>query len=173
MIRRMALALTGMLLIESAALGREVVRADWGTFKSQAGARGLIGRSARIVLTSGDRLGATILSIDEAALEVRSTRATRSFDQGNERARIPREQVCAVRFNGRMGSKGRLLGTLAGVGGGAAIGAAVGYGISGPSGPEQVLAPLAGVAIGVLGLAAGYFIGRTADKAAPEFVIEH
>jgi hypothetical protein len=76
-----------------------------------------------------------------------------------------------IAFAGRMGSRGRLVGALAGLGGGAAIGSAVAYKISGPSGPEQVLAPMVGVAISVLGLVAGYFIGRVADKLTPEFVI--
>lgn len=172
MTRQIALALVGMLLVESAAFGREVVRADWGVFRRQVEARGLMSRSARIVLTGGDRVGTTILSIDDKALEVRSTRATKNWNTGNERARIPRDQVRSVRFNGRMGSKGRLIGALAGGGGGAAVGVAVGYGVSGPSGPEQVIAPSAGVAIAVIGFVAGYFIGRTADKPAPEFVIE-
>jgi hypothetical protein len=160
-----------MLLVQSAASGREVVRADWGDLRKQVEVRRLMGRSARILLTSGDRVGTSILSIDDTALEVRSTRTTRSWNTGNERARIPRDQVRSVRFNGRMGSKGRLIGGLAGAGGGAAIGAAVGYGVSGPSGPEQVLAPAVGVAIGVIGFVAGYFIGRSVDKPAPEFEI--
>jgi hypothetical protein len=170
--KQIALALVGMLLVESAASGREVVRADWGVFRKQVEARRLMGRSVRIVLTSGERVGTTILSIDDTALEVRSTRATKSWNTGNERARIPRDQVRSVRFSGRMGSKGRLIGALAGLGGGAAIGSATAYRVSGPSGPEQVLAPAVGVAIAAIGFVAGYFIGRTADKLAPEFVIE-
>jgi hypothetical protein len=170
--KQIALALAGMLLVESAAFGREVVRADWGAFRKQVETRRLMGRSARIVLTSGDRVGTTILSIDDTALEVRSTRSTKSWNSGNERARIPQDQVRSVRFNGRLGSKGRLIGGLAGLGGGAAIGVAVGYGASGDSGPQQILAPAAGVATLVFGFVAGYFIGRTADKLAPEFVIE-
>lgn len=172
MTRLIACALVGMLLVASAASGREVVRADWGVFREQVETRRLMGRSARIVLTSGERAGTTILSIDDLALEVRSTRATKRWNTGNERARIPRDQVRSVRFAGRMGSRGRLIGALTGLGGGAAIGSAVAYGISGPSGPEQILAPMAGVAIAVTGLLAGYFIGRIADKLAPEFVIE-
>jgi hypothetical protein len=172
MTKQLACALVGMLFVESVASGREVVRADWSVFRKQVEARGLMGRSARIVLTGGERVGTTILSIDDMALEVRSTRATKSWNTGNERARIPRDQVHSVRFAGRMGSRGRLIGALAGAGGGAAIGAAVAYGVSGPSGPEQIVAPAAGVAIGVIGFLAGYFIGRTADKPAPEFVID-
>jgi hypothetical protein len=172
MMRQIALTLAGLLLVEPAAFGHEVVRADWSAFRVQVESRGLMGRSAQIVLTSGDHVGTTILSIDDTALEVRSTRVTRNFDKGNERSRIPREQVRSVRFAGRMGSRGRLIGTLTGLGGGAAIGAAVGSGISGPSGPEQVFAPLTGVAIAVTGLLAGYFIGRIGDKRAPEFIIE-
>lgn len=126
MTKQIALALAGMLLVESAALGREVVRADWGAFRKQVETRRLMGRSARIVFTGGDRVGTTILSIDDTALEVRSTRSTKSWNTGNERARIPRDQVRSVRFSGRMGSKGRLIGGLAGLGGGAAIGVAVG-----------------------------------------------
>ncbi len=173
MTRQLACALVGMLLVESAASGREVMRADWGVFREQVETRRLMGRPARVVLTSGERVGTTILSIDDVALEVRSTRATRNWNTGNKRARIPRDQVRSVRFAGRMGSRGRLIGALTGIGGGAAIGAAVGYGISGPSGPEQIIAPMAGVAIAVTGLLAGYFIGRIADQPAPEFVIKH
>ena len=172
MTRQIACVLVGMLLVESAASGREVVRADWGVFRQQVETRRLMGRSARIVLTGGERVGTTILSIDDMALEVRSTRATKSWNTGSERARIPRDQVRSVRFAGRMGSRGRLIGALTGLGGGAAIGAAVAHEISGPSGPEQIVAPMAGVAIAVTGLVAGYFIGRIADKLAPEFVIE-
>jgi len=172
MIRQTASVLAGMLLFESAASAREVVRADWGNFRKQVESRKLLDRSARIVLIGGERVSSTILAIDESALEVRSTRATKSWNTGNERARIPREQVRSVRFSGRMGSRGRLIGALAGGGGGAAVGLAVGYGISGPSGPEQVMAPAVGVAIGVIGFLAGYFIGRSADEPAPEFVIE-
>ena len=171
MTRQVALALVGMLLVESTASGREVVRADWSVFRKQVEARNLMGRSARIVLTSGGRVGTTILSMDDTALEVRSTRSTKSWNTGNDRARIPRDQVLSVQFSGRMGSRGRLIGALAGGGGGAAVGVAVGYGVSGPSGPEQILAPAVGVAIAVIGLVAGYFIGRTADQPAPEFEI--
>jgi hypothetical protein len=160
-----------LLLLQSAAFGREVVRADWGTFGKQVEIRKLIGRSARITLTSGDRVGTTILSIDETALEVRSTRATKSWNTGNERARIPGDQVRSVRFNGRMSSKGRLIGGLAGLGGGAAAGVAVGNGISSDEGIAQLFGMVAGVAILVTGFVAGYFIGRTADKLAPEFEI--
>jgi hypothetical protein len=170
--RQIVCALVGILLVEPAASGREIVRADWGAFREQVETLRLMRRSVRIVVTSGERVGTTILSIDDMALEVRSTRATRSWNTGNERARIPRDQVRSVRFAGRMGSRGRLIGALTGLGGGAAIGSAVAHGISGPSGPEQIFAPMAGVAIAVTGLLAGYFIGRTADKLAPEFVIE-
>ena len=56
-IRQIACILVGMLLLQSAASGREVVRADWGVFRKQVEARGLMSRSARIVLTSGERVG--------------------------------------------------------------------------------------------------------------------
>lgn len=146
------------------------MRADWSVFRKQVDARNLMGHSARIVLTSGDRVGTTIHSLDDTALEVRSTRSAKNWNTGNDRARIPRDQVRSVQFSGRMGSRGRLIGALAG-GGGAAVGVAVGYGVSGPSGPEQILAPAVGVVIAVIGFVAGYFIGRTADQPAPEFEI--
>ena len=72
-----------------------------------------------------------------------------------------------------MGSNGRLIGGLAGLGGGGAICAAVGYWLfNDPEGPMFILGPLFGAAIATMGFVAGYFIGRTADKLAPEFVIE-
>ena len=172
MIRQIACILVGMLLLQSAASGREVVRADWGVFRKQVEARGLMSRSARIVLTSGERVGTTIVSIDDMALEVRSTDGTRSWDTGNERARIPREQVRSVRFDGRMGNKGRLTGALIGLGGGTVVGAVAVNGINHDEGYAIVIVPLIGAAIAIGGLVAGYFIGRPADKLAPEFVIE-
>jgi hypothetical protein len=171
MTKRVSLALVGVLIFQSAASGREVVRADWGVFRKQVEVRRLMGRSARITLTSGDHVGTTILSIDDTAIEVRSTRATKSWNTGTDRARIPRDQVRSVRFNGRMGHKGRLIGGLAGLGGGAAIGAAVGSEISTDEGIAQLFGMVAGVSIMATGFVAGYFIGRTADKVAPEFVI--
>jgi len=172
--RQIALALVAMLLLQSVAAGREVVRADWGAFRKQVEARNLMGRSVRIVLTSGDRLGTTILSVDDRGLEVRSTRDTISWNTGNDRARIPQDRVRSVRFNGRMGSKGRQIGGLAGLGAGAAIGVAVGYGVdTGDEGIAKLIMTVAGLAIAVTGFLAGYFIGRTADKPAPEFVIQH
>ena len=78
-----------------------------------------------------------------------------------------------MQFNGRMGSNWRLIGGLAGLGGGVAIGAAVGYGLFNDSeGPMLILGPLFGAAIAPMRFVAEYFIGRTADKLAPEFVIE-
>jgi len=54
-----------------------------------------------------------------------------------------------------------------------AIGAAVGYGLfNGSEGPMLILGPLFGAAIAPMRFVAEYFIGRTADKLAPEFVIE-
>ncbi len=117
-------------------------------------------------------MGTTILSVDDTALEVRSTDGTRSWDTGNERARIPQDQVRSVRFNGRMRNKGRLTGALLGLGGGTAVGAVAVHGINHDEGYAIVIVPLIGAAIAIGGLVAGYFIGRPADKLAPEFVIE-
>jgi len=55
-----------------------------------------------------------------------------------------------------MGSNGRLIGGLTGLGGGA-IGAAVGYWLfNDPEGPMFILGPLFGAAIATMGFVAGY-----------------
>jgi hypothetical protein len=165
------IALAALLLTEPVLRARDTYRTDWAGFEKQVTALGLAGRPARVSLEGGARIGVKVEAVDGTGLVVRSTRATRKWSTGAGSARIPREQIRWVQFRGRTGSRGRLIGAMTGLCGGAGLGAAVAYRVGLDEGPGYILIPLAAVGMAVSGLVAGYFIGRTRDKLAPEFVI--
>ena len=149
---------------------REVIKGDWRAFQEQVTARGLKGRAVRISVSGGREIKTDLLDVAETGLEVRATRATRQWQSAGGQASIPKEQVNAVRFSGRTGNR-RLLGTLVGAGAGAGIAAAVATGHDITEGYGVVLIPVGCVAIAVLGAVAGYYVGRSMDRAGPEFVL--
>ncbi len=167
----MSLALAATLLAQPLlAAGREVIKTDWNGFRQQVSSRKLHGRSAQIRLSGGRGIKTTLLDVTDAALVVRATRATSQWRSADGKARIPRDQAASVRFRGRSGKRG-IMGGLIGLGAGAGIGAAIATGHDITEGSLVVILPVvaAGVAIG-FGVA-GYFIGRSMDHPAPEFVL--
>ncbi len=169
--RIIAVALAAMLLTEPVlAVEPEVVRTSWSDFQQQISARRLAGRNLRITLADGNTVKTNLLEATDAALVVRATRAARQWKSTDGYARIPREQVAAVRFSGRTGTH-KLIGTLAGGLAGGGIGAAVGTSMGCNEGSCMVVQPAVGAAFLITGIVAGYFVGRAMGTPAPEFVL--
>lgn len=171
MYRRLALTLTALLIFESSAAARDTVQVNWDEFSNQLTAMRLAGRRARIALGGGDSVKATVFGADAAGLEVSESRKTRQWATNGGRARIPRDQIRSVRFDGRTSKRGRWIGALAGAGAGAAIAGAVIASNDVTEGTFSILIPAAACAAVPVGLLAGYFVGRAFDKSFPEFML--
>jgi len=169
--RNVTMTLAAILLAGPlAAAEREILQTDWNHFQQRVAGLKLEGRSVRVRLRGGGELKTNLLRVEDTGLAVRLTRAARQWKSGEDTARIPKEQVAAVRFGGRMGHRG-LIGALAGLGAGAGIGAAVATSIECYEGACVAVVPAAGAAIAGIGTVAGYFIGRATGRPAPEFVL--
>jgi len=117
------------------------------------------GQKVQMVLPNGADVEGKVLAVEPQALQIKVSRASNTYEKGVHS--IPRSQVSVLRFQGRSGPW-RALGTAIGAGGGAAAGIP----LSGPirnEGNEELSAQ---VAVGFIaaGAAAGYFIGRSADR---------
>jgi hypothetical protein len=129
--------------------------------------RKLVKRTVRITLAGGGEIKSTLVGVEDNGLIIKATKATKQWASGPEQARIPREQVSAVRFGGRIGHRG-LIGGLVGLGAGVAIP----VGISASRGYEEVPAALGAIVLGPVSGIAGYLVGLAMDKPAPEFFIK-
>ncbi len=148
---------------------REVIRTEWSGFQKQIADRRLTGHSARV--TTGTKSVKTeVRGVSDTELVVRATRGTKQWSGGSGEARIPKDEVTSVRFDGRVGKK-RLVGALAGLGAGAGIAAVTVAQTEVSEGVGIILIPIFGVAIAAGGALAGYFIGCAADQPAPEFIL--
>lgn len=166
--KSLGLALVALLLAAPGqAAEREVIRADWNGFQQQVSMRKLLRRNVRVTLSGGGEIKTALVRVDNNGLIVKATKAAKQWASGPEQAMIPREQVSAVRFGGRIGHRG-LIGGLVGLGAG--VGIPVGIGAS--RGYEEVPIALAAIPLGPICGTAGYLIGHFIDKPAPEFVIK-
>lgn len=152
------------------AADRETIRADWNGFRGQVSDRGLKGRSARVELASGAEVHSKVLDAVANGLVVNANRSARQWKTGDGTALIPLDQIRKVRFDGRLGHGG-LLGLALGAGAGAAVAGATVAQTDITEGIGVILLPIIGVAVTVGGAIAGYFIGKSASRPAPEFVI--
>ena len=169
--RWLATALVAVLVAPAApAAEREVIRTDWADFGKQAADRKLLGRSAHVRLQDGRAVKTAITGFNENSLVVRASRSTALWKTVDGKAEIPRGQVAAVRFSGKVKRHG-LIGALAGLGAGAGVAAATVAQTGITEGPFVIILPIAGVAMAGIGALAGYYIGRAAGTPAPEFVI--
>lgn len=167
----MSLALAAILLAQPLlAADREVIHTDWNGFRQQVSSRKLEGRPAQIRLSGGSDIKTTLLEGTDAALVVRANRATQQWKSADGKAHIPKDQVASVRFGGRSGKRG-ILGGLIGLGAGAGIGAAIATGHDITEGSLVVILPVVAVGVAIGCGLAGYFIGRSMDRPAPEFVL--
>jgi hypothetical protein len=159
------IALTWMLVSTPVgAAEREVVKTDWSGFQKEVSTRRLSGRSVRIV-AAGKDIKTDLIDVLDNALVVRPTRGTKPWDD-----KIPRDQVASVRFNGRTGKRGTV-GALVGLGAGAGIGAGIASGSTISEDYGFIYIPLLTGIFAAGGGVAGFFIGRSTDTLAPEFVL--
>lgn len=162
----LALTLTLLLTAEPVlAAQREIIGADWTTFQQQVSTRKLSKRPVRITLSGGGEIKTTLVSVDDTGLLVKAAKGTKQWESGPERARIPTDQIRSIRFEGRIGHRGLILGLT-----GLSVGVAVPLGMSASRG-EDVPTGLAAIVLGPALGAAGYLVGHVMDKPAPEFVI--
>jgi hypothetical protein len=153
--------LTAALLLAaepSAAAEREVISTDWTGFQKQVIARKFKDRSVLVGLTSGEEVKTTLEGLTDSGLVTKAKRE------------IPKDQIRFVRISGKTG-KGGLIGGMAGLGAGAAIGAAIATSSDVTEGVGVILIPIGAASIAAIGGIAGYLIGRSSNRPAPEFVI--
>lgn len=145
---------------------RQTIRVDWSRFQQEVSTRKLLNRNVRFTISRGGEIKTTLVRVEDHGLTVKATKAARQWASGTEQASIPRAQISAVRFEGRMGHRG-LIGGLVGLGAG--VGIPVGVGASRDYGevPSGLAAIILGPALGT----AGYLIGHFLDTRAPEFII--
>jgi len=161
------LVLVAILSSDSAfAAERELLTLDWTHFRREVENRKLLNRTARIVLTEGGEFKALVRKIEEDGIIVMANRSTRAWAAGGQNAKIPRDLVASIRFNGRTG-KGGLIGGLAGLGASAAI-------VGGTAGTVDCEGAACGAVLLYIPICAlaGYLIGRVTMKPAPAFRIE-
>jgi hypothetical protein len=151
-------ALALLLAGPASAAEPEILRTSWTGFRQEVAARTLNGRSVQVTLAGGKVTNTKLREVTDTGLVV------------GDHTTIARDQVTSVRFRGRRG-KGRLIGTLVGLGAGAGIAAAVTTGRGVTEGPVAILIPAAGAATVVLGGLTGYLIGRSLDRTSLEFVL--
>jgi hypothetical protein len=160
------LTLVALLLAEPGlAAEREVIRADWSRFRQQVWMRKPFQRHVRVTLSGGGEIKTTLVRVEDNGLIVKATKAAKQWAFGPEQAMIPREQVGAVRFGGRIGHRG-MIGGLVGLGAGVAIPVGIG------AWRDDPWTGLAAILLGPICGTAGYLIGHAIDKPAPEFVIK-
>jgi len=160
-------AVTWMLVTTPVvAAEREVIKTDWSGFQKEVSTRRLNGRSVRIV-AAGKDIKTDLIDVLDTALVVRPTRGTKQWGD-----KIPKDQVASVRFNGRTGKRG-MVGALVGLGAGAGIGAGIASGSTISEDYGFIFIPLLTVIFAAGGGLAGYFIGRSMDTLAPEFVLRN
>ncbi len=156
------------------ALGRgaeqEIIKSRWSEFQREVTSRKLEGRSARIRLVSGRAARARVRRITDTGIAVDASRATKQWKSAGGETLIPRAEVASVQFGRKSGNR-RWIGMLAGLGAGAGVGAAIATGSDVTEGVGVIIIPLGAAAIALAGLASGYYIGKSLDRAAPEFVI--
>jgi hypothetical protein len=164
--KSLRLTLVALLLAAPGlAAEREVIRADWSGFRQQVSMRKLLRRNVRVTLSGGGEIKSTLVRVEDNGLIVKATKAAKQWASGPEQATIPREQVSAVRFGGRIGHRG-LIGGLVGLGAGVAIPLVI------AASREDPYAVLGAPPLGLIGGTAGYLIGHFTDRPAPEFVIK-
>jgi hypothetical protein len=169
--RLFAIALAAILAAEPLSAARhEVIKSDWDGFLRYVSALKLNGRSVRIRFLNGGEVKSSLVEATNAFLVVGANRATKQWSSGQDMARIPREQVASLRFSGRVGNHGRL-GLIAGLGAGAGVAAALTTKVGCYEGPCVIVLPVAGVTVTAIGGVAGYFVGRSTGRPAPEFVL--
>ena len=168
--RFVAFLLAACLSLPASAAEREVIQCDWKGLRQEMTARNLAGRKVRIRLAGGAEIKTRLLAVEDGGAVTRLDRSTRAWKSTSDRAIIPAGEVKSVRFEGHTG-KGRLIGSLVGLGAGAGIAAAIATGTDCYEGGCLIVLPAVGVAAAIGAAIAGYYIGRSMDRPGPEFVL--
>jgi hypothetical protein len=143
---------------------RPVIKTDWAGLQQQVPLRKFDHHNALVSLTTADRIKVNFLRVEEDGLVVVETRGTRQWATKNREARIPRNLVSGIDFQGKVGRNRTVL-FWTGVGAGGFTTACCNWGCEGSvCFLWLLLIPVSGIA--------GYLAGRALDQPAPAFVIE-
>lgn len=167
----MALIVSVLLTVPQGWAGeRDVVRTGWAGLQQRLGGR-QNGVRVRVGVTGGERFAATLREVREDGLAVDRSRATAQWRRPDGQTLIPKQSVATLTVAGKRG-KGRLYGTLIGLGAGAAAGAGIALGSREVTeGAYVIVRPVLAAVLAGLGALIGYFVGGIGDRVETEYVL--